>query len=62
MNSAWIRVQEQMIFETTTKDWQSVDRRNIPKSWPRYWKRPCTDIGNGMGTFCKGTADKVKPT
>jgi len=41
-------VHEQIIFETTTKDWQTVNRRNvsrqtIPKSWSRHRKHACTD-------------------
>jgi len=31
-----------------TKNWQTVNRRNIsgqtvPKSWPGHWKRPCSN-------------------
>jgi len=41
-------MREQIIFKTMTKNWQTVNRRNVsgqavPKSWPGHRKRPCTN-------------------
>jgi len=48
LNSAWIQMREQIMFKTMTKNWQTVNRRNVrgqivSKSWPGHRKRPCTN-------------------
>jgi len=52
LNSAWIRMREQIIFKTMMKNRQTVNRRNVsrqtvPKSWPGHRKRPCVERRTG---------------